>query len=51
VAENEVYKKFADINGVDAIENMPSEFTEGVEELETGSDEPIEFIDTNIKEE
>lgn len=49
VAENEVYKKFADINGISAFENMPAEFSEGVEELET-DDESVEFIDVNIKE-
>lgn len=47
VAENEVYKKFADINGIDAMENMPSEFTEGVEELEAG--EPVDYIEINKK--
>lgn len=45
VAESEVYKKFADINGISNIESMPSEFQEGVEEIE--ENEPIEFIDTN----
>lgn len=48
VAENEVYKKFADVNGISAFENMPSEFSEGVEELETG--EPVEFIDVKMEE-
>lgn len=49
VAENDVYKKFADINGISDFESMPSEFEEGVEELETG--EPVEFIETEIMEE
>lgn len=47
VAENEVYKKFADVNGLSAFESMPSDFTletneDTVESLETG-----EFIEVN----
>lgn len=49
VAENEVYKKFADINGISAFESMPSEFTDDAVELET--EEDSEFIDIDIKEE
>lgn len=48
VAENEVYKKFADINGISDFESMPAEFSEGVEELETGK--PVEFIEVDAKE-
>ena len=47
VAQNNNY--FADINGISDFESMPSEFEDGVEELETG--EPVEFIETEIKEE
>ena len=40
VAETRVFKSFANINGVQAEESMPSEFS---------SEENIEMIDVNIK--
>lgn len=50
VAETRVFKSFANINGVEAEEAMPAEFSseENVEMLDEG--DPVEFIETEIKE-
>ena len=51
VAETRVFKSFANINGIQAEESMPAEFSseENVELLE--EKEKIEYIETEIKEE
>ena len=50
VAETRVFKSFANINGVQAEESMPAEYSseENVEMLD--EEEPVEFIETEIKE-
>ena len=50
VAETRVFKSFANINGVQAEESMPSEFS-SEENVELPQEEEVEFIETNIKEE
>lgn len=48
VAETRVFKSFANINGIQAEESMPDEFSseENIELLE--ENEPVEFIETEI---
>lgn len=50
VAETRVFKSFANINGIQAEESMPSEYS-SEENVELPQEEDIEFIETNIKEE
>ena len=49
VAETRVFKSFANINGIQAEESMPSEFS-SEENVELKEDD-VEFIETEIKEE
>ena len=50
VAENDVYKLFADINGLNAYESMPNRFNKEMTEEDIGiEDEEIETIDITIK--
>ncbi len=49
VAETRVFKSFANINGVQAEESMPAEFS-SEENVEMLDEEPVEFIETDIKE-
>ncbi len=48
VAENDVYKRFVDMNGLNAIESMPSEFYDEVAEEETKNSEELEVIDIGV---
>ncbi len=52
VAETRVFKSFANINGIQAEESMPVEFSseENVELLEEKKEE-VDFIETNTVEE
>ena len=48
VAENDVYKLFADINGLNAYESMPNRFTNEVTDEDIDTDD-FETIDIEIK--
>jgi phage recombination protein Bet len=48
VAENDVYKLFADINGLNAYESMPNRFSNDLTEEDIDADE-FETIDIEIK--
>ena len=48
VAENSVYKQFVNINGVNDIESMPSQFHDDVAEEEISNSDELDTIDVNV---
>jgi len=48
VAENDVYKRFVNINGLNDFESMPNEFIDDVAEEEADNSEPLEVIDVDV---
>lgn len=49
VAENDVYKLFADINGLNAYESMPNRFSSELDEEDISVENEFETIDITIK--
>lgn len=48
VAENDVYKRFVDINGVNDVESMPSQYYDDVAEEELSNSDELETIDVAV---